>query len=143
MIHSNPFSNKGPKGPQHKVHHEEAFRVAIMNQLLAHGWKMGLSSDYRRDLALDTAQVFAFIGATQNNAWLSYAGYYDDDPDIAQRAFAEHLARWIDKRGTLQTLRQGVKAHGIHFDLAYFKPSQTIDPGALTSVQQEPAHHRP
>ncbi|MFE1802364.1 type I restriction endonuclease subunit R [Streptomyces sp. NPDC059517] len=136
MTHSNPFSNKGPKGPQYKVHHEEAFRIAIMNRLLAHSWEMGLNSDYRRDLALDTAQVFAFIGATQNKAWLNYADYYDNDPDTAQRAFAEHLAKWIDKRGTLQTLRQGVKAHGIHFDLAYFKPSQTIDPGALSSYSK-------
>jgi len=133
MTQRNPFSDPAQKGPRHKVHHEEAFRVAITSRLLGHGWKMGLNSDYRPELALDTAQLFAFIGATQNKAWLNYAGFYGGDPDAAQRAFADYLAKWIDKRGTLQTLRRGVKAHGIHFDLAYFKPSQTIDPSALVS----------
>ena len=34
--------------------------------MLADGWRLGSNADYRPDLALDTAQLFEFIGAARH-----------------------------------------------------------------------------
>ena len=43
-------------------------REAIVAAMLADGWRLGSNADYRPDLALDTAQLFEFIGDTQVEA---------------------------------------------------------------------------
>ncbi|MFC7483902.1 hypothetical protein ACFQX7_33120 [Luedemannella flava] len=47
------------------VHKEARFEDVIEAELLASGWERGSASDYWAELALDTAQLFTFIGATQ------------------------------------------------------------------------------
>ncbi|GAA0987934.1 DEAD/DEAH box helicase family protein [Streptomyces asiaticus] len=114
-----------------KVHQEKAFGTAIVNRMLANGWKLATAVHYQPGLALDTGELFTFIGRTQNKAWLNLVGYYGGDVNTAQHEFAKQLAATIDKRDTLHVLRKGITSHGIHFDLAYFKPSLTISPDAL------------
>ncbi|GAB2594258.1 type I restriction endonuclease subunit R [Paractinoplanes abujensis] len=109
-----------------KVYGEGAFEAAIEQSLLGSGWPQGIRTNYDRSLGLDTSELFAFVGATQNEAWLKLVAYHGNDVAETQRHFAEYLAKQIDERGPLDVLRRGIKDKGIQFQLAYFKPAHSI-----------------
>jgi len=113
-----------------KAYDEKSFEDAIELGLLDSGWLLGASSDCRRDLGLDTAQLYTFIGATQAKKWERLITAYGGQ-DAAQREFAKLLAAQIDARGALDVLRHGVKDRGVTMKLAYFRPSHTLAKDAL------------
>lgn len=110
------------------VHVEEQFEAAIEASMLAAGWHRGSPKDYRPDLGLDLAQLFAFIGATQPTAWSRVLGYYGGDEAAGQEKFARRLAAELDARGPLDVLRHGLKDHGVQISLAFFAPASTLSP---------------
>jgi len=111
-------------------HGEGAFEAAIEAHLLAHGWVQGVASHYRRDLGLDTAVLFEFIGATQAKAWNRLIGLHGG-ADQAQAKFAKRVAAEIDSRGTVDVLRRGVEDLGVKIRLAFFKPAHALTPELL------------
>ncbi|GLZ00252.1 DEAD/DEAH box helicase family protein [Actinoplanes sp. NBRC 103695] len=113
------------------VHGEGAFEEAIERSLLDTDWQQGLAYSYDRKLGLDTSELFTFLGATQNDAWLKLVAYHGNNSADAQRHFKEYLAKQIDERGPLDVLRRGLKDKGILFRLAYFKPAHSITDDAL------------
>ncbi|GEL18353.1 type I restriction endonuclease [Pseudonocardia asaccharolytica] len=104
--------------------------------MLESGWRQGQPAHYRRELGLDTAELFAFIGATQIDKWNQLVAFESGDPDAAQRTFAERVAREIDARGTLDVLRHGVKDRGQLFRLAYFRPAHPLADDALVEYEK-------
>lgn len=88
------------------------------------GYTAGSAKDYDRAHALDVPQLFAFLRATQPEAFkklsLADAG---DARDINRLKFLARLSAETAKRGVIDVLRKGV-AHGpVHFDLFYGTPS--------------------
>lgn len=118
------------------VHSEEAFEDAIERSMVEAGWHRGQRDGYDRELGLDTDQMFTFIGATQNDVWEQLRAYYGDDTAEAQRQFARHVAREIDKRGAVDVLRHGVPDRGLLIRLAYFRPAHTLADDALVRYEQ-------
>src|SRR5690606_39737533 len=104
------------------VYHESAFGEAIVEAMLANGWRLGNNADYRPDLALDTAQLFEFIGATQIREWNDLLPFYGGDANAAQAGFAKRLDQAISSGGLLEVLRRGVQDHGALLRGAYVKP---------------------
>ena len=113
------------------VNRERAFEDGIEDHLLTHGYHQGSAPDYEPALGLDTAQLFAFIGATQSEQWERLVPLHGD-PDTAQKRFAQRLAVQIDKRGTIDVLRHGMSDNGIDFRLAYFRPASGLNPDLET-----------
>lgn len=113
-------------------HREAAFEGAIEAHLLASGWQQGTASHYRRDLGLDTAVLFEFIGATQAKAWNRLIALHGGAGQ-AQAKFAKRLAAEIDSRGTIDVLRRGVEDTGVKIRLAFFKPGHALTPN-LTAL---------
>ncbi len=111
-----------------KVHGEGAFESAIEAHLLTNGWVQGTAWHFRRDLGLDTAVLFEFIGATQPKQWERLVGLHGGDPSQAQHKFSKRLAAEIDSRGTLDVLRRGVEDMGVKIRLAFFKPAHALTP---------------
>ncbi|MGI8711358.1 MAG: type I restriction endonuclease, partial [Acidimicrobiales bacterium] len=109
------------------VHTEEAFEAAVEAHLLFHGWVQGTASHYRRDVGLDTAVLFEFIGATQAEKWERLLQLHGG-AERTQAAFAKRLASEIDSRGTVDVLRRGVEDLGVKIRLAYFKPAHELTP---------------
>ena len=108
---------------------EKGFEDAIEASLMAGGYLKSLSSNFDRVLGLDTAELFAFIGATQVKAWEQLlARGYGNDANAAQKGFSKRLAMEIDTRGTVDVLRHGVVDYGITIQLAYFKPAHGLTP---------------
>ena len=116
---------------------ERAFETAICESLVeTRGYdtvKVGNAADrdddFSPDLALDTAELFAFIGATQGEEWEKVRKSHSS-PDEAQRAFATRVAKELDSRGTVDVLRHGVVYAGhekAEFRLAYFRPASGLN----------------
>jgi type I restriction enzyme R subunit len=84
------------------------------------GYIAGSAQDYDRAHALDVPQLFAFLRATQPDAFRKLAlADANDASDINRLKFLARLSAEIGKRGVIDVLRKGV-AHGpLHFDLFY------------------------
>ncbi|NMR19734.1 hypothetical protein [Cellulomonas fimi] len=70
------------------VHVEERFEDAIEASMLDAGWIKGSTNDYRPDLGLDVAQLFASLHSTQATAWAKILGYYGGDETTGRSKFA-------------------------------------------------------
>jgi type I restriction enzyme R subunit len=109
------------------AHLESTFEAAIVAHLTAHGWHEGDASSYRRNLGLDTAELFTFLGATQREKWDKLLALHGD-ADRAQQRFAKRLADELTSRGTSDVLRRGVTDLGVHVDLLYPEPAHELTP---------------
>ena len=112
---------------------ERGFEKAIEASLLDHGgYLKSEPSNFDSVLGLDTAELFAFIGATQIAQWEKLLGQYGNDSNNAQRGFAKRLASEIDNRGTVDVLRHGVVDLGVTIRLAFFRPAHGLTPELRT-----------
>jgi type I restriction enzyme R subunit len=109
---------------------EQAFEIRVEDELLRRGWVRGQRT-YSPELALDTGELFKFVGATQAKAWAKLVQLHGGDPNTAQRQFALRVAAEIDARGVLDVLRHGVKDRGVPIALAYFRPGLLLAADAL------------
>ncbi|MGD9988620.1 type I restriction endonuclease subunit R [Pseudonocardia sp.] len=97
---------------------------------MANNWVAGAASNFRRDLGLDTAVLFEFIGATQATKWAQLIRLHGGANE-AQAKFGRRLAAEIDSRGTMEVLRHGVEDLGIKIRLAFFKPAHSLTPALV------------
>ena len=88
------------------------------------GYFAGCPKDYDRAHALDVPQLFAFLRATQPEAFKKLAmGDAGDTKDINRLKFLARLSAEIGKRGVIDVLRKGVDHGPVHFELFYGTPS--------------------
>lgn len=105
---------------------EQAFEEAIETSLRTQGGYLpGKASDWSRELALDRNSLFAFVQATQPDAWDKLTGIHGQDVEIR---FLSRLVKELDNRGTLDVLRHGIVDYGVRFHLAYFRPATGLNP---------------
>jgi type I restriction enzyme, R subunit len=110
-------------------HVERAFEDRVEHELCERGWEKA-GGTYRSEWALDTGELFRFIGRTQQKSWDRLIESHGGQ-DAAQREFARRLAAEVDARGVLDVLRRGVKDRGVQIELAYFRPGHTLATDAL------------
>ncbi len=117
---------------------EHAFETYIVNHLVAvHGY---LNRSGSTDVASQRLQVapqrlspdcldweltLSFITATQPDTWRDLEKQHGAQ---AVEKFKRRLVREIERRGTLDVLRRGVKDSGCYFQLAYFAPATSLNP---------------
>jgi type I restriction enzyme R subunit len=107
---------------------EKQFESDIVEWLCAHGgYSAGVDSNYDRKLGLDTAELFAFVGATQAKAWEQIVLRHGGDPDKAQQKFLSRLSQALDKDGTVRVLRRGVEDQGVTIRLMYSRPASRMN----------------
>ncbi|MBK9428221.1 MAG: type I restriction endonuclease subunit R [Gammaproteobacteria bacterium] len=93
------------------------------------GYYAGRAQDFDRAHALDVSQLFAFLRATQPDAFARLALADADDTkgdtkDINRLRFLARLSGEIGKRGVIDVLRKGIDHHPAgHFDLFHGTPS--------------------
>ena len=90
------------------------------------GFLPGNAKDFDRAHALDVHQLFAFLRATQPEAFKKLAMLDAADArDINRLKFLTRLSSEIGKRGVIDVLRKGIEHHPAgHFDLFYGTPSE-------------------
>ena len=92
------------------------------------GWSPGNHHDYNREYCVDLVQLRAFLHATRPNT--APALRLGEDGPV-RRKFLARLQGEINKRGTIDVLRNGIK-HGPH-DLQLFHG--TPSPGNVTATR--------
>ena len=113
--------------PSHVTEHQ--FESDIVESLTSQGgYSPSADVHYDKESGVDTAELFAFLGATQGEKWNSFVdSRYGGDVTKAQKKFLSRLVAELDKRGTIDVLRSGVKDQGVTFALAYFKPASGMN----------------
>ena len=84
------------------------------------GWICGDARDFNREHCVDLAQLSAFLQATQPEA-AEALDLGNDSP--TRRRFLARLEGEINKRGTIDVLRNGVRHDQHHIDLLYGTPT--------------------
>lgn len=88
-----------------------------------HGYQLGWSADFDRELAIDTAKFWGFLNATQS----AQLAKLKDQP-YWERLVLEHLSKLIKKYGILKVLKNGLSINDAHFTLLYSAPYNDINP---------------
>jgi len=88
------------------------------------GYRLGKSEEYDRSLCLVPDDVYDFILATQPKEWGRLKEHYGED---VKKRFLRRVSHEIERRGTLDVLRKGIKDAGCKFKLAFFKPSSELN----------------
>jgi len=118
------------------LHTEITFESEICSHLAARGWLYhdGDAAEYDRERALFPADVLAWVEGTQEGAWETLRKQHGAG---AGRTVLTRLREQIDRRGTLDVLRNGVELLGLKtpLKLAEFKPSLAINPDILGRYQ--------
>ncbi len=115
---------------------EAMFESAITDHLVTVGGYLACkygnrpewSGDFDAVRGLDTAELFAFIEATQAQPWADLVKAHGGNPDTARAQFIQRLAAQIDERGTVDVLRHGVIDQNVTIRLAFFKPAHGLTP---------------
>jgi type I restriction enzyme, R subunit len=133
---------------------EFGFETEIVAALVERGgYTSGEPVNFDSGRGIDTAELAAFIGATQVENWNALVALHGGDQAAAQRAFYDRLAKELDSRGTVDVLRRGVVDLGVTIQLAYFRPAHGLTPelvrrydaNRLTVTRQlayEPGSHK-
>ncbi|MFQ5859041.1 MAG: type I restriction endonuclease, partial [Anaerolineae bacterium] len=104
---------------------EQNFEATIEQALLERGYHARRPQDYDKDLCLIPDDFFDFIFATQPEEWQIYQ---DQHGEAAKRRLLRRLGQQIDRRGTVEVLRRGLRDTGCRFQVAYFVPATGLNP---------------
>ncbi len=88
------------------------------------GYHKRSPEDYDRSLCLIPRDVIDFVRATQIKEWEKLEQHHGVE---MKDRFLKRLSSEIEKRGTLDVLRSGVKDSGCKFKLAYFHPASGLN----------------
>lgn len=88
------------------------------------GYRQRTSQHYDRELCLDPGIVIDFLRATQPKEWEKLLRQYGDE---TRDRVLKRIAREVERRGTLDVLRNGVRDSGAHLRLAFFRPSSGLN----------------
>ncbi|OUR60253.1 restriction endonuclease subunit R [Colwellia sp. 39_35_sub15_T18] len=120
---------------------ESVFQNDILEQMQSHGWLLGKSKNYNKELALYPEDLIHFIKSTQPEQWdkqLKIHPPTDKRPTAPEEALLKAVERALSasNKGTLWVLRNVVKDRGAKFSLCAFKPDHGLNPDAIKRYNQ-------
>lgn len=120
---------------------ESSFQNDILDQMQSHGWLLGESKNYNKELALYPEDLITFIKTTQPEQWdkqLKIHPSTDRRPTAPEEALLKTVVRDLSasNKGTLWVLRNLVKDRGAKFSLCTFKPDHGLNPDAIKRYHQ-------
>lgn len=119
-----------------KKHTEARLEDAIIDHLISEDayifvdYREKGNAPYRYDRvrALDPVLVLNFIRDTQEKTWKSLAAIHKAETD---KIVLDHLGKELETKGILKVLRQGFKCYGKKLRVAFFAPSNRMNPDML------------
>jgi len=112
---------------------EKDFQNHIVNHLLSTGYVKREPSNYVRTVCLDPELTLKFILNTQPKEWKKFQNIYKDD---AEKKFLARLVKEIERKGTINILRNGFKDVGCYFKLFYPKPNTHKNPDLFKKFEE-------
>jgi type I restriction enzyme R subunit len=104
---------------------EQALETAIIADLVRAHYVQRPPSAFDKALCLDPGPQLDFVQATQPKEWKKFV---EQHRESARDQFLKRVAEAVEADGTITVLRQGVKATGCKFRLAFWKPETTFNP---------------
>lgn len=110
------------------AHRERYFEEYVVKQLAARGWHVGDTSGYDQNHALYPEDLVEWIKATQPKKWEKLVA---GNGDKATATLMDRLSQDLEKDGTVQVLRNGIKLAGAgEIALSEGQPEDERDPTA-------------
>jgi len=109
----------------HARHSEGAFETVIEATMLANGAAPEPAAGYNRERAIFPETVLKFIQATQPKEWKALEALHGDKTGAQ---VLTDLIKWMDREGSLATLRHGFKCYGKTLRVAFFKAAHGLNP---------------
>ncbi len=104
---------------------EKTFQNDIINHLASTGYHKRDNKNYNRASCIDPELTLRFTQDTQPKEWKKFQRVYGEQ---AEQKFFYRLVNEIEKKGTINVLRNGFKDVGCHFKLFYPKPNTHKNP---------------
>jgi len=112
---------------------EKAFQNDIIAYLVSTGYHKRDNENYNSAVCLDPELTLKFIHDTQPKEWKKFERVYVDN---AERKFFYRLVNEIDKKGTINVLRNGFKDVGCYFQFFYPKPNNRKNPDLFEKFEK-------
>lgn len=117
-------------------HTEAGFEKSIVDHLTsAGGWEEGSPKDVDRALGLWPRELVTFVRETQCARWDKLMRLVGGEQE-AEAALVARVADQIDRRGTIDVLRHGLKERGLAFRVVHFRPNLRADDATVTRYEQ-------
>lgn len=104
---------------------EIAFETVIESHLLANGYTRLPEKGFDPALAIFPETVLDFIRETQPKEWAKLEALHGTK--TGEQIIAD-LCKWMDRHGSLATLRHGFKCYGRTLRVAFFKAAHGLNP---------------
>ncbi len=112
---------------------EIAFEKSIEEVLLNSGYQSIPSQSFDKEKAIFPEQIIAFIKDTQPKEWQKLESILKEN---TATQIIYDLTKWIELHGVLATLRHGFKCYGKQLQIAYFKPSHSMNDEVLEKYEK-------
>ena len=112
---------------------EKAFQSDIISHLVSTGYHQRGNHNYNKASCIDPELTLKFIQDTQEREWKKFQRVYGEQ---SERKFFYRLVSEIDKKGTINVLRNGFKDVGCHFELFYPKPNNRKNPNLFEQFEK-------
>ncbi|QOW25662.1 type I restriction endonuclease subunit R [Lysobacter sp. H23M47] len=110
------------------AHREKYFEEYVVKQLAARGWKVGDTSGYDQNHALYSEDLVEWVKATQPKKWEKLVA---GNGDKAAATLMDRLAQTLERDGTVNVLRKGIKVAGAgEIELSEGLPEDERNPSA-------------
>lgn len=109
----------------HTRHSEGAFEAVIEATMLANGAVLEPASGFDRDRAIFPETILSFIRDTQPKEWKALEALHGEKTGAQVLG---DLTKWMDREGSLATLRHGFKCYGKTLRIAFFKAAHGLNP---------------
>ncbi|MGX1259345.1 type I restriction endonuclease subunit R [Sinorhizobium fredii] len=109
----------------HARHSEGAFETVIEATLLANGYVPQSVVGFDRNRAFFPETVLEFICSTQPKEWKALEALHGEKTG---EQILTDLTKWMDREGSLATLRHGFKCYGKTLRVAFFKAAHALNP---------------
>lgn len=106
-------------------HSEGAFETVIEATMLANGAVLEPASGFDRTRAIFPETTLSFIRDTQPKEWKALEALHGEKTGAQ---VLTDLTKWMDREGSLSTLRHGFKCYGKTLRVAFFKPAHGLNP---------------
>jgi len=112
---------------------EKTFQNDIIAYLTSTGYYKRSNENYNKASCFDPELTLKFIYDTQKRTWKKFKRLYGEQ---AERKFFYRLTNEINKKGTINVLRNGFKDVGCYFKLFYPKPNTHKNPDLFEKFEK-------
>ena len=112
---------------------EKEFQNHIINHLISTGYHKRGNENYNKVTCLDPELTLKFIRETQPKKWVRFRQVYGEQ---AESKFFYRLVSEINRKGTINVLRNGFKDVGCYFNLFYPRPNNNKNPDLFEKFEK-------